>query len=218
MKILPATNKINQKNIDNRYVLWIWNDHLVVKSKIKGKVIKVLHQNSPIILQNLSLSKKISNLRYINSWIKHNFPELYLNTRLFITQNWYLILQDEIKWEELNSNNIWKIHNKNIIKLIELILFFDWDIDLFGIWWYYAFKNLWDPIMSNVFLLDNWELKIIDYDKMYWKHSEKSKYINIYIIILLLFPGLNKNMLKKVIENSDNPSIFLYLILNKIWN
>ncbi len=137
MKILPAINRVN--SISNREILWTWNDHLVVKSKIKWKVIKILHQNSPIVLQKLSIDKKISNLKEISDQINNLFPELYLNTRIFVTSNWYLILQDEIKWEELSLSNISRITKINIIRLIKLIIFFDWEIDLFGIWWYYAF-------------------------------------------------------------------------------
>ncbi len=72
--------------------------------------------------------------------------------------------------------------------------------------------------MSNIFILDNWDIKVIDYDRMYWKHSEKSKYINVYNIMLLLFPNLNKAILKNSIENSDNPINYLYIILNSLWD
>jgi hypothetical protein len=201
--IIP-NNNISQ-NKYNRNIVGYWNDHIVIESTIKWKVLKLLLDSSPIFTQNISINLKIINMNKVYKYILQYWEEYLVKTKLFNNSERYIISQDYIEWKILSSDNLHLVNRSSLIKFKNLIKEFHWNIDIFWISWYYAYKNIHPPSLSNVMLDNNWDLKVIDYDIFIWKHSEFSAKISVYNLYLLIYPSFNAKKVKTIVESLSDP-------------
>lgn len=197
-------NNISQNNY-NRNILGYWNDHIVIESSIKWKVLKLLHSSSPIFTQNQSINLKMINMNKVYKYILEYWEEYLVKTKLFNNFKRYIISQDYINWNIVSHDNIDLINRLNLIKFKNLIRNFHWNIDIFWISWYYAYKNTQPPSLSNVMLDNYWDIKVIDYDIFTWKHSELSDKISAYNLYLLIYPDSSVLEVKAIIEWLTDP-------------